>query len=141
MSRPTARRAVGLAVMVAAVGYVGWRILSDDEAREALVSIPAGAVAGLIALQVIYLLPQAYRYLIALRQATTRTIPALGWFRLFVVGRFLNALIPQGGTAYRGLRLKEDYGVPIANYLGGFVAFTWLSTVLNMIIAGAAIGA
>lgn len=137
---PSARRAIGLAIMLVAVAYVAWRILWDSEAREVLGSVPAIAVVGLIALQAIYLLPQAYRYLIALRQATDRLIPALGWFRLFVLGRFLNSLIPQGGTVYRGLRLKEDYGVPVAHYLGGFVAFTWLSTVLNLVAASVVIG-
>lgn len=135
MTWPAARHLLGLTLMVAAVAYVAWRILGDSEAREVLGSVPALAGFGLIVLQAIYLLPQAYRYLLALRQATVQPIPVLGWFRLFVLGRFLNSLIPQGGTIYRGLRLKEDYDVPVAHYLGGFVAFTWLSTVLNLTTA------
>jgi uncharacterized membrane protein YbhN (UPF0104 family) len=126
--------------MSASITYVGWRILGDSDAREVLGSVPAIAVVGLIALQAIYLLPQAYRYLLALRQATSRTIPVLGWYRLFILGRFLNSLIPQGGSVYRGLRLKEDYGVPVAQYLGAFVAFTWLTTVLNLVAASVVIG-
>jgi uncharacterized membrane protein YbhN (UPF0104 family) len=130
-----ARRIAGLILMAGSVAYVIWRIVSDDEARAALGSVGVLSLAGLVALQAIYLLPQAYRYLLALRLAASQPIPALAWFRLFVLGRFLNSLIPQAGTFYRGLRLKEDYQVPVARYLGGFVAFTWLSTILNLAVA------
>ncbi len=135
MSRTSFRRAAGLVIMASSVAYVGWRILSDDEARHALGSVAPTAIVGLIVLQAVYLLPQAYRYLLVLRQAADRPIPLLGWFRLFVLGRFLNSLIPQAGTVYRGIRLREDYDVPVARYLGGFVAFTWLSTLLNLAAA------
>ena len=140
MTWQAARRSLSLVLFVLSVGYVVWRIASDRQALELLGEVPVWSAVLLIAVQVIYLLPQAYRYLLVLRMGSGRAIPALAWLRLFILGRFLNSLVPQAGTFYRGLRLREDFGVPVARFLGGYVAFTWLSTILNLAVASIVIG-
>jgi len=135
MTWSRARRILAVSLLLASVTYVAWRLLSDDEAIDALLSISPVAAVGLVMLQVAYLIPQAVRYRLAIEHTAGTSIPWGEWLRLFLIGRFLNTLIPQAGNAYRGLRLKEDHGIPVTRYLGGFLAFTWLSTIMNLLLA------
>lgn len=135
MNWPRLRKVLATILLILSVSYVVWHVASDDEALSALRSISPIAAIGLIVLQGVYLLPQALRYRISVEQASNTKVPLAPWLRLFVIGRFLNTLIPQAGNAYRGVRLREDYGIPLTRYLGGYVAFTWLSTLLNLAVA------
>jgi hypothetical protein len=125
--------------MVASVAAVIWAVASDDEGLDSLRAVDSRAILALLALLALGLPIQAYRYKLTVEEAAGTTIPAWAWFRLFVVGRFLNALLPQAGNAYRAVRLKEDYGISLTTFLSGFMAFTWLSSLLNMAAAFALI--
>lgn len=131
-SRRPAWRILGLVIMVASVLAVAWTITADEDGWAAFRSIGFGAVVALVALQAAGLLTQAYRYRLAIDEAGTHSVPPFVWLRLFILGRFLNALVPQAGNAYRSLRLKDEYGLPISRYLGAFLAFIWLSTLINL---------
>lgn len=139
--RQTVRRSAGLIIMAGSVGYVLWRLLTDRTALDLLGSVAPAAIAGLVALQGLTFLTHAYRYRLALEHTGGTSIGARYWFRLYIVGRFLNAFVPQAGNVYRGARLKEDYQISITRYLSGFVAFTWLSTLVNLLISVGVIGA
>lgn len=133
--RSTALRIATALLTVAAVTAVVWAIVSDDEALHTLGAVSATALAALVVIQAVALGIQAYRHKLTVDAAAGVNVPAAGWFKLFVVGRFLNTLFPQAGNAYKGMRLKEDYGIPFTKYLSGFVAFTWLSTLLSLVVA------
>lgn len=130
-----ALRVAGFFIMAASVAVVVWAIVSDDEGVELLRSIGPGMVVALIVLHAVALITVAYRHKLTVDQAAGTEVPMGAWVRLFIVGRFLNSLLPQAGTAYRGARLKEDYGIPVTKYLSGFLAFSWLSTLLNLAVA------
>ncbi len=121
--------------MLASVTVVVLAIVSDEEGLETLRSVGSQEVVTLVMLHAIALVALAYRYKLTVEEAAKQKVPTRAWFRLFIVGRFLNALIPQAGTAYRGLRLKEDYKIPLTKYLSGFLAFSWLTTLLNLAVA------
>lgn len=134
-TRSRVMRVVGVVIMLAAVAVVVRTIANDEEGLELIKSVSPAALLGLFFLLAVDLVAQAYRYKLAVDEAAERQVPMWAWFRLFIVGRFLNALFPQAGNAYRGLRLKEDYGIPVTRYLSGLLGFTWLSTLLNLIVA------
>jgi len=137
--RSSVRRILGLLIMVISLGAVIWTITADEEGWEVLTSVGIPAVAALVLLQSAGLVTQAYRYRLTVDEAAGSNLPFLSWLRLFVVGRFLNAIAPQAGNAYRAVRLREDYAIPITRYLSGFLAFIWLSTLLNLVLALAVI--
>ncbi len=130
----TARRIASAVVLAASVALIVWIVANDEEGLAALESVSPIAVLGLVPLLAADFTAQAYRYKLTVDEASGQQVPMWPWFRLFVIGRFLNALIPQAGNAYRAVRLKEDYAIPITRYLSGLVAFTWLSTLLNLIL-------
>lgn len=119
-------------LLVTSVAAVIWGISSDGEGWDLLRSVGVRAAAALIVLQGVGLLTQAYRYWLTVDHVADTRVPPLVWLRLFILGRFLNSLLPQAGNAYRSLRLKEDYGIAITKYLSSFLAFVWLSTLVNL---------
>ncbi|MCP5118063.1 MAG: flippase-like domain-containing protein, partial [bacterium] len=135
MTRTRSLRIAGIVIMLASVAVVIWTIAGDEEALDLLRSVEPGAIVALMLLLVLGLPVQAYRYKLTVDEAAQVRVPAWPWFRLFIIGRFLNALLPQAGNAYRAVRLKEDYAVPVTKFLSGFVAFTWLTSILNMAAA------
>jgi uncharacterized membrane protein YbhN (UPF0104 family) len=124
-----------MAIMAASVAVVVGAIVTDDEGLELLRSVGPGIVATLIVLHALALVTVAYRHKLTVDRAAGTELPMGAWVRLFIVGRFLNSLLPQAGTAYRGARLKEEYGIAVTKYLSGFLAFSWLSTLLNLAVA------
>ena len=136
IGRPrSAWRIVGLVLMAVSIVAVIVAITTDDEGWEAFGSVGLGAALALVGLQVLGLLTQAYRYWLTIDEAGTSPIPPMTWLRLFILGRFLNTLVPQAGNAYRGIQLKRRFGLSISRYLGAFLAFIWLSTLVNLVAA------
>jgi uncharacterized protein (TIRG00374 family) len=54
------------------------------------------------------------------------------WLRIFLLARFFNRFIPQGGNLYRALALKKNYGFSIKRYATSFIVFTWVELVINL---------
>lgn len=88
-----------------------------------------------LVLLVIYYLLYSYRYLIVIEKCSGTQVPYWGWFRLCVLGLFLNKFVPQMGNIYRGVRLKKDYQVTYTRYISVYLSFAWMDTCLNMVIA------
>jgi len=88
----------------------------------------------LLVTHVIYLVVHAWRFLLIMRHNTLQGITFLRWFQIFILGRFLNKYMPQGGNVYRGVRLKIDYQFSYTNYTSSFVSSTWLDTILDLIL-------
>lgn len=110
-------------------------LLRSDETVETLRALDAWALLWIVGLQAVYLLPQAYRYWIILDSAADGAVRFWPWARVFVVGRFLNLAIAQAGNVYRAVTLKRQHGITYTEYVTAFFAFTWLTTVLNLVLA------
>ncbi len=110
-------------------------LLRSDETLDTLRALDAWALLWIVALQAVYLLPQAYRYWIILDSASDGAVRFWPWARVFVVGRFLNLAIAQAGNVYRAVTLKRQHGITYTEYITAFFAFTWLATVLNLALA------
>ncbi len=135
---PTSRRLpawISFGILVAAIGLLVWFVGRDLDSLDALRAISPVAIVVILVLQGLYLIPESYRQQVVVESAGKVRIPAVSWFRIFIIGRFLNSLIPQTGNVYRALRLKADYGIGYVDYVGSMVLFLLMSISLNLGLA------
>ena len=135
---PTLRRVpawLSFGVLVASLGVLGWFVGRDLDALDALRTVSPAAIALILVLQGLYLIPESYRQQVVVESAGRTKLPVVGWFRIFVVGRFLNSLIPQSGNVYRALRLKADFAIEYVDFVGSMVLFLLMSISLNLGLA------
>ncbi len=128
----------GLSWLVLAV-CLAWivRFFARNPAElEVLLEIRPLHAVGLLLLQLGYFALDSLRYQVILEKASGQRIGFLPWLRLFVLGRFLSTLVPQLGNVYRGVQLKAVHGIAYSDYLGSFVAFAWVGTTVNLLLAG-----
>jgi uncharacterized membrane protein YbhN (UPF0104 family) len=133
LRRPPAWLSFGLTV--AAVGVLGWFVARDLDALDTLRSISVRAVIVIFVLQALYLVPESFRQQVVVESAGRTRLSPFRWFRVFVIGRFLNSLIPQSGNVYRALRLQSESGIGYVDYVGSMALFLPLSVGLNLILA------
>lgn len=106
-------------------------VASRGEDLDSLANVGAPAVAGLVALQVTYLIVQSGRFHVVLVHFARRPVGFVAWTKVFVLGRFLNLFVPQAGNVYRAVELRRVHGVTVQDFLVAFVNAPWLAMVLN----------
>jgi uncharacterized membrane protein YbhN (UPF0104 family) len=143
-ARPAATRlrraAPWLAVAVAVAATVALVVVRGEE-LSALTELAPAAVAFLVVQQLAYLVAQSGRFHVVLVRFTDRVVGFEPWLRLFVLGRFLNLFVPQGGNVYRAVELHRRFGVRPAHFVAAFVNAPWLAMVLNLALGAIAVAA
>lgn len=134
------RRFLSWGVLAATGVFIVRYVVTHRADFDVLGDLTVAALVAMVAASMLYLVPQAYRYQIVLERQSGRAIGYWLWFRLFVVGQFLNMFLSQAGNVYRSLRLKRLTGVTITAYVGGYMAFTWLAITSNLVAAIAVVG-
>ena len=122
-----------LAVSLAYILYLFWD--KRDQVRTLLVNIKLQYILVIMAVQIIFLILQAWRYQIVIEKCSGTKIPYKPWLKLFILGRFLNRFVPQLGNLFRSMKLKQDYRVSYTDYISSFLAFAWLDTIFNLAVA------
>ncbi|MEA3502046.1 MAG: lysylphosphatidylglycerol synthase transmembrane domain-containing protein [Actinomycetota bacterium] len=128
-------RWVSIVLVISTLGLVVWMIARDRPSLDALGDIEPIDLLLIMVLQVLYLIPESYRQKIVIESSSSTSIRPFQWFRIFVVGRFLNTLVPQSGNVYRALRLRNDLGIAISEFGGGMAAFVIMSVVASLFVA------
>jgi hypothetical protein len=118
--------ALGLAVKVLASNEEAWERLGEFRLWQ------VGAVCGLFA---VYFVVRAWRLLLIMRAVGGLKIGFREWFKVFIVGRFANALVAQAGNVYRAAVLKRQHGLPYGSYVSALAFFTWVDALLNLLLA------
>jgi uncharacterized membrane protein YbhN (UPF0104 family) len=75
------------------------------------------------------------RMKIVIEKCSNVRIPAGEWYKIFLLGRFLNTAIPQLGNIYRGVKLKQNYNISYTHYIGSLASFAWIEISINLIFA------
>lgn len=114
---------------------VAWYLAQHSDELYFLLNLDWRFLVLLCLTYVIYLVIYAWRFLVIMRHHQLRGIIFWKWFQIFIIGRFLNKYIPQGGNIYRGVRLKTDCQFSYTNYTSSFVSSTWLGTILDLILS------
>ncbi len=107
--------------------------------REDLVRLKGLGIKPLLAMFVLHafgIVLNAARLHILFRRFAPKRIPFAKWLEIFITGRFLNNFFTQGGNIYRTVTLKMHYGLTHTNYIGCFLTFTWLDSIINFTLSG-----
>lgn len=139
-AQPGPRKAL-LAWGLFALSLIGTVVLvwQRGEDLSLLRALDLPAIVALVLLQGVYLVLQSGRFHVVLRQVAAQPVGFWPWLQLFVVGRFLNLFVPQGGNVYRAYLLKHRFGVPYTRFVTAFANAPWIAMVLNFAIGSVAV--
>jgi uncharacterized membrane protein YbhN (UPF0104 family) len=123
-------------LMVAAcAGYLVFFFWSNPEQVALVGRLRGSTVLWASGFMAAYFPIYSLRYQVLLQAVAQKRLPFGYLFGLMVLSRFLNQTAPQLGNAYRGVRLREDHGIPYTDYVASYVAFAWLDTIFNLVVA------
>jgi uncharacterized membrane protein YbhN (UPF0104 family) len=70
-----------------------------------------------------------------LQEAAGMKFGPIVMFRIFVMARILNLVVPQSGNVYRIASLKDRYNAPIVETTGGLATFVWISVTASLALS------
>lgn len=129
------RRIASWLVLLLCLGFIVYFFATDQDGVRLILEIEGPPIAGLLLIHLTYLVVYSYRLQIVLRKCSGRDIRFWPWFEICILGQFLNAMAPQLGNVYRGVRLKKEHQVTYTRYISGFFSFAWMGTWANFVIA------
>ena len=128
------RLAFRVLLLVACAGGIVYLFQRNPEALTKLLNVGPWIMAALGGLFVVEYPLQSVRYHVVLTKVAGVRIAFGEWFRLFVLGQWLNVFFPQLGNVYRGVQLKKFHGVCYTGYISSYVAFAWVDTCINLAV-------
>ncbi|MBN1125812.1 MAG: flippase-like domain-containing protein [Sedimentisphaerales bacterium] len=136
----TLRKIIQYVLLLCCALYIIRFFWKNQDSIKALLSLHLWALGMLAVLSVISLFLQSFRQRIVLHKVSAVHVPYVQWFRIFILGTFLNRVFSQFGNVYRGIRLKKEYSISYTRYISIYVSFSWLDTTLSLLVAMAVIG-
>jgi len=115
--------------------YVVLFFCKNRDSLKGVLSLNFISIIYLVFFYIIVFILQCYRYRVVIHKCSGAKVPFVGWFKIFMLGMFISRIVPQTGSIYRAIRLKQDFGVSYTRYISSYTSFVWLDTVLNLIIA------
>jgi uncharacterized membrane protein YbhN (UPF0104 family) len=76
----------------------------------------------------------SYRLLIIIEEHEKKRIPLGFWYKIFIVGKFFNNVLPQSGNIYRSSSLKKLIKTNHFGYASAFFFFIWIDVFFNFLI-------
>ena len=128
-------KALRIALALVSVAFVVASLVRDREALMSALSFSGQNILIIFALLILYFISYAYRFVLLIDKHCRCRIDLLTWIRMLVVVRFMNNLVPQMGSVYRGITLKRDYGVSYTDFISANVFFIWTDTLFNFLLA------
>ncbi len=120
---------------IACLAYVVYFFTQNVDKLKELFSIKLAYLPPIVALLALNMLIVAYRFRIILQNCSTEPVPFWSWFKIMVLGRFLNSFAPQAGNVFRGVVLKNKYNIAYTHYISAVFSFIWLDFAVNIIYA------
>jgi uncharacterized membrane protein YbhN (UPF0104 family) len=124
-----------LVIFMICIGYLARFFYINRLSLQIAFNISISIIILIVLLSIVYLLLYNYRFHLILEKCSGQRLNFWPLFRIFILGKFLNTFISQAGTVYRGLQLKQDYGISYTNYISSFASFAWMDSWMNMVIA------
>lgn len=123
------------AIALLSLCFVFFSLLKDRTILAQAMKIPPKDIALILGILAVYFVLHAQRFVLLIEQHCRCRIPLLAWIKMLIVMRFMNNLVPQMGSVYRGIALKRDYGVSYTEYIAANIFFIWTDTLINFSIA------
>ncbi len=117
------------------IGLALWLLFDNKNDLKQLSQINTWQFGLLLFIHLTYLIISSLQFLIILYQQGLTNIPPFSWFKVFVVGRFLNKFAAQAGNIYRSVYLKQVYDFSYTKYASSFAAAFWLEMILALTMA------
>jgi uncharacterized protein (TIRG00374 family) len=124
-----------LIIIVVCFAYIAVFLYKNRQQLHLILNLRPRFIILLLALFMADLIINSVRIKIVIEKCSRLKLPVFGWFKIFLLGRFLNTIIPQMGNIYRCVVLKQDYNVSYTSYISSFASFAWVDTGLNLIFA------
>ncbi len=93
------------------------------------------SIFSAITFQILYFPMLALLLRTILEKCSSSKLPFFGWFKIFILGTFLNMVFPQTGNVYRGIQLKRNYNVSYTRYISSYASFAWMDLIMNLFIS------
>jgi hypothetical protein len=135
LNRKKLQRITSWTVAVFCIGYIIRIFWKQHKELDIAFSLNPLVIGILVALFVSYFLLHCYRYLVILEKNSGEKISYWPWFKIYILGRFLNTFFPQTGNLYRGVLLKRDHGVTYTRYISSYAAFAWMDSFMTICVA------
>lgn len=133
------KKALRFLLLFASTGYIIYFFFKNKSTIDVAFSIDSNILISIILLQLLFIALQSWQFLIVIKKCTGTALPYFAWMRIFVLGRFLNLVFSQAGNIYRGIQLKQKYGIAYTRYISVFASITWIDTCINLLFAIAVI--
>lgn len=117
------------------IAYIAYYFYINRDDFNIVFDIDPGVIICIVLLHLVYFVIHAFRFKIVIEKCSGASISYWHWFRVTMVGGFLNKIVPQSGNVYRGLQLKKIYNVSYTQFATGFLFFIWTDTFINISIA------
>ena len=129
-------RVASVVLGVGAAVYAVTLVVRDATARRAIADAPLALLAAGLALSAVAVAADSLRFRMAVPDEYRGRIARWLWHRVFGVGRMVNLVVPQAGSAYRAAHLRIEYGIPVAISYAAVAATTLLGLALAWMIGG-----
>jgi uncharacterized membrane protein YbhN (UPF0104 family) len=134
MRKPLVPRWVSWLVAIIGIGILVTLVVRSGAPLETI-DLSFASVALLLVAQVAYLVTESLRMQSILQEAAGMKFDPLVMFRIFVMARILNLVVPQSGNVYRIASLKDRYDAPIVETTGGLASFVWISVAASLALS------
>lgn len=129
-----AKKWISLFLTLLLVGYIVYYIFQNRENFLILKSISPRDIGLLFVVVFFTTLVSSVRLLMVMKKFGLNRMVFFDWFRIFILARFFNRVVPQGGNLYRALKLKKENGFSLKNYTLSFLSYTWIELVVTFIL-------
>lgn len=129
------RRILRPLLAVGLLGLAVWFLWTRPEPLERLLDVTPQTLLALAGIAFLNQTLIAARFGLVVEHCAKCNVPAITWFRLTLVGNFLNLFVPQLGNVYRALVLKREHKVSYTTYTTGLFAFVWLDLLIGVAVA------
>jgi len=128
------KRKIQWFLAVLAIAYIVYYFYHKRHDIDLVLNIRPWALFLIMAFHLVYFAIHSFRLQVVVEKFCGARLRYIHWFRLFMLGGFLNKLLPQAGNIYRAVQLKSYYQVSYTHFATAFVFFTWVDTFLNFSI-------
>ena len=135
MKNKLKNKTIQYAILIASIGYIIFFFIGNKNIFQTTFQIDLKILVSILILQLIFLFLQSWRFQIMIQKCSLVRPPLWSWFKIFILGRFLNLIFTQIGNLYRSVQLKSKYGISHTRYVSVFTSMAWIDTCMNLMIA------
>ncbi|MDD5064773.1 MAG: lysylphosphatidylglycerol synthase transmembrane domain-containing protein [Phycisphaerae bacterium] len=124
-----------IVIVAACIVYIANFFYTNRDSLSIVIRINFITLSALVLLWLGYMLIHNWRLQLILQKCSGRKIAFWQWFKILIMGNFLNLVFSQLGNVYRGVKLKKEHNISYTSYIASFASFAWMNTCMNLVLA------